>query len=145
MASTWHPGDDTTEDPIINSRRPQPCTSWQRCEDYYREGQLGWIDADTLIRSRSGGKRSLDDFAKAFFGIENGNWSERLYTFDDMQTRLLDAFRHPSTGEAAKQRLRDRFPLVLVDEFQDTDPVQWEILRESFVGHASVEIGSAPV
>ncbi|HEY8664308.1 MAG TPA: UvrD-helicase domain-containing protein [Propionibacteriaceae bacterium] len=67
-----------------------------------------------------------------------------LYTFDDMQTRLLDALRHPSTGEAAKQRLRDRFPLVLVDEFQDTDPVQWDILRESFVGHVSVVLIGDP-
>jgi len=56
-----------------------------------------------------------------------------LYTFDDMQTRLLDALRHPVVGDAARERVRHRFPLVLVDEFQDTDPVQWEILRESFV------------
>ena len=56
-----------------------------------------------------------------------------LYTFDDMQTRLLDALRHPVVGAAARERVRHRFPLVLVDEFQDTDPVQWEILRESFV------------
>ncbi|HET7724307.1 MAG TPA: UvrD-helicase domain-containing protein, partial [Propionibacteriaceae bacterium] len=46
-----------------------------------------------------------------------------LYTFDDMQTRLLDALRHPVVGEAARERVRRRFPLVLVDEFQDTDPV----------------------
>ncbi len=56
-----------------------------------------------------------------------------LYTFDDMQTRLLDALRHPVVGAAARERVRHRFPLVLVDEFQDTDPVQWEILRGSFV------------
>ena len=56
-----------------------------------------------------------------------------LYTFDDMQTRLLEALRHPVVGAAARERVRDRFPLVLVDEFQDTDPVQWEILRAAFV------------
>ena len=84
----WRPVEDTTEDPIINNRRPQPWTSWERSEDYYSEGQLVWLDADTLIRARSGGKRSLDDFAKAFFGIENGNWSERPYTFDDIVTTL---------------------------------------------------------
>ena len=37
---------------------------WQRSEDYYSEGQLIWLDADTLIREKTGGKKSLDDFAK---------------------------------------------------------------------------------
>jgi predicted metalloprotease with PDZ domain len=32
---------------------------WQRFEDYYAEGQLVWLDVDTLIRERSQGKRSL--------------------------------------------------------------------------------------
>jgi predicted metalloprotease with PDZ domain len=84
----WRSVEDTTNDPIINSRRPQPWTSWQRSEDYYSEGQLVWLDADTLIRTRSAGKRSLDDFAKAFFGVESGNWSERPYSFDDVVASL---------------------------------------------------------
>jgi predicted metalloprotease with PDZ domain len=88
VGRTWRPVEDTTDDPIINNRRPQPWTSWQRSEDYYSEGQLVWLDADTLIRTRSGGRRSLDDFAKAFFGVENGNWSERPYTFDDVVAAL---------------------------------------------------------
>ena len=88
IGRNWRPVEDTTLDPIINNRRPQPWTSWQRSEDYYSEGQLVWLDADTLIRSRSGGKKSLDDFAKGFFGVENGNWSERPYTFDDVVAAL---------------------------------------------------------
>jgi predicted metalloprotease with PDZ domain len=84
----WRSVEDTTNDPIINNRRPQPWLTWQRSEDYYSEGQLVWLDVDTLIRTRSAGKRSLDDFAKAFFGVENGNWSERPYTFDDVVAGL---------------------------------------------------------
>ena len=84
----WRPVEDTTNDPIIASRRPIPWTSYQRSEDYYSEGQLVWLDADTLIRQRSGGKRSLDDFAKAFFGIENGSWTPVTYTFDDVVAAL---------------------------------------------------------
>jgi len=38
-------------------------------EDYYDEGELIWLDADTLIRERTHGARSLDDFARAFYGI----------------------------------------------------------------------------
>jgi len=84
----WRPVEDTTNDPVIASRRPQPWLSFQRSEDYYSEGQLVWLDADTLIREKSGGKRSLDDFAKAFFGIENGSWTPVPYTFDDVVAAL---------------------------------------------------------
>ena len=84
----WRPLEDTTEDPIIASRRPIPWRAWQRSEDYYSEGQLIWLDADTLIRERSGGKRSLDDFAKLFFGVDNGSWTTHTYTFDDVVTAL---------------------------------------------------------
>jgi len=84
----WRPVEDTTNDPVIASRRPIPWTSYQRSEDYYSEGQLVWLDADTLIREKSGGKRSLDDFARAFFGIENGSWTPVTYTFDDVVAAL---------------------------------------------------------
>jgi predicted metalloprotease with PDZ domain len=62
--------------------------SWQRSEDYYSEGQLIWLDADTLIREQSKGKKSLDDFAKAFYGIHDGAWVPATYTFDDVVATL---------------------------------------------------------
>ena len=71
----WRDLEDTTNDPIIAMRRPLSWLSWQRSEDYYSEGELVWLDVDTLIRQLSGGKRSLDDFAKAFFGVDNGSTS----------------------------------------------------------------------
>ncbi|MGH7024603.1 MAG: peptidase M61, partial [Caulobacteraceae bacterium] len=84
----WRDLEDTTNDPIIAMRRPLPWLSWQRSEDYYSEGQLVWLDADTLIRQLSGGKRSLDDFARAFFGVDNGSFVTRTYTFDDIVAAL---------------------------------------------------------
>ncbi len=84
----WRALQDTTNDPIIAHRRPLPWRSWQRSEDYYSEGQLMWLDADTLIRELSGGKRSLDDFANAFFGVENGSYVDNTYTFDDVVKAL---------------------------------------------------------
>jgi len=84
----WRAMQDTTNDPIISQRRPQPWSSYQRSEDYYREGSLIWLDADTLIRERTGGKQSLDDFAKAFFGVEDGNWDPAPYTFADVTSTL---------------------------------------------------------
>ena len=84
----WRPLVDTTNDPIIAGRQPMPWRSWERSEDYYSEGQLIWTDVDRIIRQQSGGKRSIDDFAKAFFGIRDRDWGEVTYTFDDIVNTL---------------------------------------------------------
>jgi predicted metalloprotease with PDZ domain len=86
----WRSVQDTTNDEIINPRRPMSWQDWQRFEDYYSEGALVWLEADTLIRERSQGKRSLDDFARAFFGINDGSFVPVTYTFDDV-ARALEA------------------------------------------------------
>jgi predicted metalloprotease with PDZ domain len=84
----WRPLIDTTNDPIIAQRAPQPWRSWQRSEDYYSEGQLIWIDVDRIIRQQSGGKRSIDDFAKLFFGVRDRDYGELTYTLDDIVAAL---------------------------------------------------------
>jgi predicted metalloprotease with PDZ domain len=84
----WRALEDTTNDPIIAERRPLSWLSWQRSEDYYSEGELIWLDADTLIRQLSGGKRSLDDFAARFFGVYDGSFVTDPYTFDDVVAAL---------------------------------------------------------
>jgi predicted metalloprotease with PDZ domain len=84
----WRPLEDTTNDPIIAMRRALPWRSWQRSEDYYSEGQLIWLDTDTLIREQSQGQKSLDDFARAFFGINDGSYVPVTYTFDDVVNAL---------------------------------------------------------
>jgi predicted metalloprotease with PDZ domain len=84
----WRPLEDTTNDPIIAMRRALPWRSWQRSEDYYTEGQLIWLDTDTLIREQSHGQKSLDDFARAFFGVNDGSYVPVTYTFDDVVDAL---------------------------------------------------------
>nr|WP_223798094.1 peptidase M61 [Sphingomonas nostoxanthinifaciens] len=84
----WRSVEDTTNDPTIAKRAPAPWPNWQRSEDYYREGQLTWLDADSLIREKTGGRRSLDDFARAFFGTHDRDWGELTYTFDDVVATL---------------------------------------------------------
>ncbi len=88
VGRAWRPLQDTTNDPILSQRRPQPWRSWQRSEDYYSEGLLIWLDADTLIRERTNGRRSLDNFARAFFGEHNGSWAPSAYTFEDVVATL---------------------------------------------------------
>ena len=84
----WRPLSDTTNQPIISARRPQAWRSWQRGEDYYTEGELIWLDADTLIREKSGGRKSLDDFARAFFGVDDGRLEVKPYTFEEVVATL---------------------------------------------------------
>jgi len=85
---TWRPLVDTTEDPIIAHRAPAPYGNWQRSEDYYSEGQLIWLDVDSILRERSRGRKSIDDFARAFFGGHDRDWGEITYTFDDVAKTL---------------------------------------------------------
>ncbi len=84
----WRPLIDTTNDPIIAQRAPQPWRSWMRSEDYYSEGELIWMDVDRIIRQQSGGKRSIDDFAKAFYGVRDRDWGELPYDLDDIVATL---------------------------------------------------------
>ena len=100
----WRSVQDTTNDEIINPRRPQSWTDWQRFEDYYAEGELIWLEADTLIRERSNGKRSLDDFARAFFGIDDGSDSVVTYTFEDI-VKALNAIQPYDWAAFLRERL----------------------------------------
>ena len=84
----WRPLVDTTNQPTMSQRRPVPWVTLQRQEDYYMEGLLIWLDADTKIRELSNGQKSLDDFAKAFYGIDNGSFVTHTYTFEDVVDAL---------------------------------------------------------
>jgi predicted metalloprotease with PDZ domain len=84
----WRSLEDTTDQPIIQYGTPLPWPSWQRGSDYYDVGLLIWLDADTLIREQSHGQRSLDDFARQFFGMDDGSYGELTYTFDDVVAAL---------------------------------------------------------
>lgn len=87
-ARQWRNLLDTTNDPIISSRKPKGWTSWQRSEDYYNEGLMVWMEVDAMLRQKSNGAKSIDDFAQAFFGIRNGDWGEVTYSFDDVAATL---------------------------------------------------------
>jgi predicted metalloprotease with PDZ domain len=117
----WRTLQDTTNDPTIAQRAPLPYRNWQMSEEYYSAGQLLWLAVDAKIRSLTHDSKSLDTFAKAFFGVDNGSFVTRTYTFDDLVAALdgvakydwanflrsrLDAHQPPLDGiEAAGWKL----------------------------------------
>jgi predicted metalloprotease with PDZ domain len=86
----WRSLEDTTKQPIVSSHGAvsQTWPSWERGYDYYPESDLIWLDADTKIRELSDGKKSLDDFAKLFFGINNESYVTVTYTLEDLVKAL---------------------------------------------------------
>ena len=101
---TWRGIQDTTNDPIVVGRAPRAYGNYQMSEDYYRGGQMIWLEADALIRAGTKGRKSLDDFAKAFFGVNDGEWKvQNTYTFEDVVATLNGVHPHDWT-----KFLRDR-------------------------------------
>jgi predicted metalloprotease with PDZ domain len=105
----WRDLEDTTYQPIITPRRPLSWVSWQRTEDYYLEGQLVWLDVDTKIRELSGDKRSLDDFTRAFLGINDGAAGPVTYTFEDV-VKALNAIAPHDWAAFLNQRVHGHGP-----------------------------------
>ncbi|MFC0206518.1 M61 family metallopeptidase [Novosphingobium soli] len=84
----WRSVEDTVNAPQLNLRRPLPYSSLTRGEDYYVEGALTWLEADQIIREGTRGAQGLDDFARAFFGVRDGDWGEVTYDFDEVVRTL---------------------------------------------------------
>jgi len=106
-------------------------------------------DGQAVLVPTGADRDSLPDLRVRFAGgardeVTRRSQALRLLGFDDLLTRLRDALTDPVTGAAACEHLRRRFSVVLVDEFQDTDPVQWEILRTAFHGVATLVLIGDP-
>lgn len=84
----WRDLQDTTNAPVVEVRPHLDWPSWQRSADYYPEGTLLWLDADTLIRELSGGRRSLEDFARRFFAGPGGRPVPKAFDFDEVVATL---------------------------------------------------------
>ena len=109
---SWRNVQDTTNDPIIAARAPRAYRNYQMSEDYYRAGQLIWLEADALIRNQTKGKKSLDDFAKAFFGVNDGEWKvQDTYTFEDVVATLNGVMAH-DWATFLRERLDGKVPLT---------------------------------
>jgi len=84
----WRPLVDTAVAVQLTYSSPRAWLNYRRRVDYYDEGSLIWLDADVLIRTRSNGKLSLDDFCRRFHGGQNTAPVVKPYTFDDVVNTL---------------------------------------------------------
>jgi predicted metalloprotease with PDZ domain len=84
----WRTLEDTTNDPTAARRSSLPYRSWQMSEEYYSGGQMMWLEVDAKLRALTHDSKSLDDFARAFFGVDNGSYVTKTYTFDDVVAAL---------------------------------------------------------
>ncbi len=85
----WRPTEDTAIAASVLRGRNPAWSNWRRDQDYYQEGELLWLDADTLIRKMTDNKKSLDDFEKIFLA-RGGNTGPMIvtYTFDELASDL---------------------------------------------------------
>jgi exodeoxyribonuclease V beta subunit len=81
-------------------------------------------------RTSSAIRRRLVDAVRE--EIERRKQAANILTYDDVLSRLDQTLADELRGSMACQRLQSRYDVVLIDEFQDTDPVQWSIVRRAF-------------
>ena len=85
---TWRPLLDTTVAAQVLYGARGEGAAWRRGVDFYPEGELLWLEADTVIRRETGGAKSLDDFCRLFFGGTSGPPQMVVYTLDDVVAAL---------------------------------------------------------
>ncbi len=88
----WRPLTDTGVAAQVLYGAPFQWSSWRRGVDFYDEGALIWLDVDATIRQKTNNQKSIDDFAKAFYGPPDNSLNEpphvKPYTLDDVVTAL---------------------------------------------------------
>lgn len=85
----WRPLEDTARSvQILRMLNSQAWVNWRRSLDYYPEGELIWLEVDSIIRQQTHNQRSLNDFCRQFEGGQSGPPKVVPYTFDDVVQAL---------------------------------------------------------
>lgn len=98
----WRPLGDTAVAAQLLYGASSEWASWRRGTDFYDEGGLFWLAADLVIRERSGGQKSLDDFCRRFLGGKDGPPTVAAYTLDDVIGALNDVAPYDWRGLVAQ-------------------------------------------
>ena len=84
----WRPLSDTAIAAQILYGARGDWSAWRRNVDFYPEGELLWLEADTVIRRETNNTKTLDDFCRLFYGGQSGPPVVVPYTFDDILAAL---------------------------------------------------------
>jgi predicted metalloprotease with PDZ domain len=102
---SWRPLEDTGVSVQMLRMQAARWENWRRGLDYYPEGDLIWLEVDTIIRKQTQGRRSLDDFCRRFHGGESGPPKVVPYTFEDV-VRELNAVAPYDWAALLKERVK---------------------------------------
>ena len=113
----WRPLEDTA---VANHLLRASSTNWselRRDQDYYAEGALLWWEVDVIIRRKSKGKRSIDDFCRAFMGKLDTKDKVVPYSQADVVKALKEQADHDWDGFFARRvsAPMETFPLDVVE------------------------------
>ncbi len=106
---TWRPLQDTATSVQTLFAAPQEWTNWRRTADYYPEGYLIWLEVDSLIRQKTNGQKSLNDFCHLFHGGQSGPPMVVPYKFEDIVAGLNQVVAN-DWGKLLRERLDSKSP-----------------------------------
>jgi len=109
VGRTWRPLQDTAVSVQTLFAAPAEWTNWRRTADYYPEGYLIWLEVDTLIRQKTNGQKSLNDFCRLFYGGESGPPKVVPYKFEDVAAALNQIVPN-EWGKLLRERLDSKSP-----------------------------------
>lgn len=126
----WRPLADTAVAAQLTYTSATEWASLRRGTDFYEEGALIWLEADLLIREQTEGRRSLDDFCKAFFGGGNGRPAVKPYDLNDV-VAALDSVSHSDWKQFFAERVYAAMPTA---RFAGIERSGWRVAYREEIG-----------
>ena len=133
----WRPLEDTAVAAQILYGARGDYAEYRRGVDFYPEGSLLWLEADVLIRQKSGGMQSLDDFVRAFHGPPDSGPALKPYTFAGVVAALQSVLPYDWEGflRTRVKTVRPEAPLQGILNggyrliYNDTPGERWKLLE----------------
>ncbi len=133
----WRPLEDTAVAAQLLYGARADYSEYRRSVDYYPEGALIWLEADVLIRQKSNNRRSLDDFARSFYGPPSTAPEVKPYQFEDIVAALNAVQPYDWAGflRSRVEQVQPRGPLAGIENagyllvFDDKPSERWKMIE----------------
>jgi predicted metalloprotease with PDZ domain len=123
----WESLADTAVATQVLENAPPIGSGLRRRAEVNREAALVWLEADTIIRNQTGGKRSLDDFCRLFFGSRSGPPEARPYDLSAVLASLGEIAPYDWKG-FIKERVDAVMPKPTMDGLENAG---WDVARSA--------------